>query len=273
MRRLFLIPLSLFTACGNKQSYKFTGSDSMKSGRPVQAKVVLNTPVVDTVLQFFPDDSTYAAQILYTGTFHNNEVKPQYGLHTWMGIFHNNKVYCLKETRLKLARVADDELDERDAKTGWQISTVDKDSSVLLISNLPSLKNHPIEKIELNKNEFLPGDSATYSQNGIKYTIYATGQKKPDYPGSKSYSLFNYRLALKATVKGIEYNELLFATNTSEFGCSIILASDIDNDGIPDLVINTSTESAIYTISLYMSSLAKKGHLLKIAGMNTTVGC
>lgn len=274
MHRLaYILFLSILVACGNKQSRKLTNSDSVSILQSTPPKVIAANSVADAVLQFFPADTTFAAQILWTGSFHKEEVMSSDSLHTWMGIFFNRDGYYVKETRIKLKNVNDDELDEHGEKTGWEVSTLHKDSSVLLISGLENLKNDLFRKIRFNKTEFIPGDSFTYKDNGTSYNIYATGQKKPDHPGSNSYMLYNYRLSIKAQINGANYNELLFATNESEFGCSVIMAGDIDNDGIPDLILNTSTESNIYTVSLYLSSLAKKGHLLKIAGMRTIVGC
>ncbi len=53
----------------------------------------------------------------------------------------------------------------------------------------------------------------------------------------------------------------------------LLWAGDIDRDGIPDLLIDTSNHYNISTIALFLSSKADKGKLYKKVAIFETIGC
>jgi hypothetical protein len=231
-----------------------------------------NTIVVQTNS---PADTIYPAKILTSGgVFHEDEVDPKSASYDWKGIFKTGSNYYITDTKIKLSRDYDAVLDEEGQKTGWVITPNIKDSSVLLISGLDYLTTQAIKRIPISNQRLLPGQSEQFILNGITYTLFATGKRTPERPNSKDEIISNYKLFLKVSIDGIEYNQTLVSVSQfDEAMTTILLVADIDGDSKPDFIIDTSSDYNAEVPTLYLSKPAKKGHLLEVVGMHTSVGC
>jgi hypothetical protein len=127
----------------------------------------------------FPVDNTLTTKVLTVGTFHDNEVWDNADQRIWFGLFQGKEGFYLAETKLRITRVNDAVVDENENdKTGWEIRTVNKDTSIILIEPLNYLTPHRIQQAVLSKEQIPPGDSLLMNYLGTHYKIWATGTKK-----------------------------------------------------------------------------------------------
>jgi hypothetical protein len=224
----------------------------------------------------YPSDTTYPARLLPSGySFHDGEVDPQSDTYRWKGIFKTDTGYYLTDTKVILSRTHDEVLDEKESdKTGWMVNSDIKDTAVILISGVDYLNNKSILKVKLPANAPMPGERHLFTYNGIAYTLYATGVKRPERPGGNGYFISKYKLFIKAKLNGQSYNQLLLSITGFDDGfANIMFAGDIDGDLIPDFIIDTSYHYNLTRPTLYFSKPAEKGNLLKVMAMHSSVGC
>jgi hypothetical protein len=209
------------------------------------------------------------------GVFHEDEVEPYSANYSWMGLFRTDSNYYIAPTRVKLSRDHDPVLDDEGGKkTGWTVKTTNKDSALYLISGLSYLQTRAIDTIPLVKYKLSPGDQIHFVYQGIKYTLYATGNRITQNHKNEFTQLSDYHLYIKATTNGHNYDQELVFVNVFEDALTeILFAGDIDGDNRPDLILNTTNHYNVVRPTLYLSKPAQPGELLKVAGMFTMVGC
>jgi hypothetical protein len=275
--RLFLFPVVVFIlfSCNNG-SVKSSGNNSAP-GLKTQDKVAgidNDQHTKNAAISEYPDDSVYTANILTTGIFHEDEVSKDDAQRKWFGIFKDKDGFYISNTTIKTKKVKDVVTDEDDQKTGWQVITDIKDTSVLLISAPDYLSNRRISRAELEKNQIFPGEKISFSYEGKTYTLYATGNKQKEDADTNAYVVTDYRLFLKSTIQGKEREQLLAAHKSfDDTMITILFAGDIDGDHIPDFIINTSDHYNAEVPTLYLSKPAPRGQLLKVVGRHIGVGC
>ncbi len=150
------------------------------------------------------------------------------------------------------------------------VSGDNKDSVILFINaaRIP-LKEGPVATARLSKNEFYPGDEASFTLGGVgQYNIYATADnwKKNDQGHAVNYKLICQLVSRK----------LMQQTLTANPGYSgadrVLFCGDLDKDGRPDFVILTGAENVSETV-LYLSSKASGGEMVKLVGCHVATGC
>ncbi|MFD0763416.1 hypothetical protein ACFQZI_01035 [Mucilaginibacter lutimaris] len=223
----------------------------------------------------FPADTIYPARILTGGgVFHEDEVDPHSSKYKWMGIFKTDTGYYIRPTQIKLTRENDAVLDEAGQKTGWMVSPSVKDTSILLISGLDYLQSRPITAIPFKNEYILPGEHEDFICNGIKYILYATGTNKSTSLKREPYNVSGYKLFIKAVIGGQEYNQVLLSVAMFDDVIStLIFIGDIDGDGRPDLIMDTTNDYNMQRATLYLSKPAETGKLLKVVGWHAISGC
>ncbi|MCS3798799.1 hypothetical protein [Niastella sp. OAS944] len=229
-------------------------------------------------LASFGDDSTlknYPATILTTGQFHEDEVSREDAGRNWYGIFQNKDGYYIDTTHITTKRVEDPVAEDEAGKpTGWEVKTTNTDTSLLLFAGVNGIKKHQIKPVSLSKNIVWPGESVTYTNNGITYTLYATGNKRKERPNDEYYIVTSYRLFIKATINGSEHTQLLVSCRSfDDVMVEVLFTGDIDGDNIPDLIINTSHHYNVEAPALYLSKPAGSNEVLKLMGWHVSVGC
>jgi len=221
------------------------------------------------------DHTAFPINILTTGTFHSDEVWDNAGNMKWIGLFNGPTGYYLKETKLKINHVYDPVLDEDESvQTGWEISTSEKDTTVILIQALPYLKNRKIRSIPITKNYIYPGERVSFNYMGIDYSLSATGTKKKESVESDWYVVSDYKLYLTAKINGKPCKTLLTSQKMfDEAMVYLIFAGDLDGDGIADILLDNSNHYNATAPTLYLSRPAEKGQVVKSVGSHTSVGC
>jgi hypothetical protein len=262
---LYLVLFGALISCHTKEKKATANAKPATEGKAVM-------PRVDSVYKSYPADSTvFPVHILYTGSFHAEEVDSADALRNWYGVFKSKEGYYLDSTRLITTRVEDMLGDEEGQKTGWSVKTSISDTCVLLMAGVEGLAKRIITPVTIAKPEMLPGTSTTFKYNGTAYTLSATANPGPN---DDDYAATSYRLIINATINGVQKEQLLVAHPAFGDATTIVLfAGDIDGDGIPDLIIDTINHYNGSRPTLYLSKPASGKQLLKVMGWHESVGC
>lgn len=230
--------------------------------------------------ELYPKSKDLPLSVLSTGVFHGDETSPEMINKGWFGVFQDRGRYYIAPTTLSIQKafdvVLDETVDEHNSSnwTGWEVKTSHIDTSLVLISSSPRLSSHEIKTIPLDKDFIDLSEKKTFTYNGSSYTLYSTGDLKPAEYNKDEMIISNYKLYLKGYKEGKEINQLLASTPTfDDTMFRVFLIGDIDNDGFPDLVLNTSYHYNLYRPTVYLSSFADKDQLVKVVGLHSSVGC
>jgi hypothetical protein len=223
----------------------------------------------------YPDDSIFTAKVLTVGSFHGDEVWDDVDKVKWFGLFRGKFGYYIDETKLITKRVIDEVLAEsEEEKTGWDVQTVNKDTSIILFEGHHFLSPRNVQPTVLAKEYIFPGDTLEINYLGIDYKIFATGRKNKVQDVPEWFEVSDYKLYMTAKIKGQQLTSLLVSQpNFDDQMINLIFAGDIDGDVILDLIIDTSWHYNATRPTIYLSKPVGKGKLLKPIGGHTSIGC
>ncbi len=280
MRQIIFVCLFVvfgLISCDNNQQKNLVNKTSTvdTSQRAVKISSESDNELITNNFSYFPIDSLFTAKVLTTGTFHSDEVWDNADKLKWFGLFKGKTGFYISATKLITKRVNDPIVDENESdQSGWEVQTVNKDTSIILLENSNFLKECNVQQAILSKDEIFPGETLRFNYLGIDYKIYATGTKKKVQNNPEWFDVWNYKLYLTATIKGQQKTSLLVAKpNFDDEMIQLIFTGDIDGDGILDLIIDTSNHYNATSPTIYLSKPAKKGELVKPIGEHTSVGC
>jgi len=265
--RIFCLVLIALTAvaCVNESAKKWP----LKQVAAIPKQIKPDASVKYKDADYPVNDSLNPVRILTQGTFHDDEVRKHDSKLNWMGLFKGESGYYLAPSKIKISRVRDEMTDdEQGPKTGWEVKTGKKDSSILLMANIVFLTSRLITPLISPDTLLLPGDTLHINLKGIVYKLYATGKLRADKSIQGKYEIF-----MDARINNTSYHQLIEAKHQPEGESTIYFIGDIDGDGIPDLIMETANHENIEAPTLYLSKPAVKGQLLKLMGMHVTVGC
>ncbi|MBK9191258.1 MAG: hypothetical protein IPM77_06925 [Crocinitomicaceae bacterium] len=255
-----LIGLIIFS-CSDKQS-----SVTEKTGQnqpQLPADTLIDVILSDTLSFAAPTeyticDTSQTVSFLQTGTFHDAEFSPDYASKKWTGLFFGLHGYFLEPALVNFERVNDAILDDENDKTGWQVSTSNSEMCAALLSGI-DLKSKKIESVTFSKNILMPGDSLSFEFNKTHYTLFASGISYPNSFDTETRIAENYSMFISAVKNNIQITELLFTHESFDENMSFIeFIGDIDDDGFPDLIINTTSHYNTSNPTLFLSSPAEK---------------
>lgn len=270
----FVYLMYVLSACNNS-SKQNTINNQIALIEIAEIKTDTNDSTITYDYTYFPIDSTFTTRVLTTGIFHSDEVWDDTERLKWFGLFQGKTGFYLAETKLKTKRVNDQIVDENEnEKTAWEVQTISKDTSVILIEASKFLTPHAVLQAIISKDQVFPGDTLRINYLGIDYKIFATGGKKKVQDDPEWFDVWKYKLYLTATIKGQKHTSLLVAQpNFDDQMINLIFAGDIDGDGILDLIIDTSRHYNATSPTIYLSRPSNNGELVKPIGGHTSVGC
>lgn len=268
-----LLPMTLLAislmACNQ------TGNVSGEKPAADTAVVVKAAPLPDvndnmiTDTMAFPTygDTSFPGKVLTTGVFHQGEVEDNVPARSWFGVFKSAEGGYYIDTTRVMARHIEDIGDEGGKPTGWEVTTANSDTSLMLISGFSYLTKRSIESVIPERTLLIPGDTMAFDYKGARYRLYATGLIKGE-------EYYNYKLYLTADKLGHRITQLLLAQPQSgRANCPIFFIGDIDGDRFPDLMLDAACHENVEMPTLYLSKPADRHQLLLIAGKQNRVGC
>ncbi|MEM8901111.1 MAG: SH3 domain-containing protein [Bacteroidota bacterium] len=209
-------------------------------------------------------------EILVTGTFHGEDVPSNSASREWLGLFEGEEGFYVSYIEPKLERVRDDMIDGEGEKTGWEVSTSREDKCILLVAGM-AVNEGKVDYYPVEDKSPLPGSSIFIEGPKVPTSLYVTGTVElVDY----GLLMKDYALTLRSGKGAEDYTQsFLHIEHLEETRVEIIWSGDIDRDGKLDLLINISHHYNLYQPTLYLSSRAEKGKLLRRMASFRATGC
>lgn len=180
---------------------------------------------------------------------------------TWIGFFISEDGFYTDNVKVNFKRVHDPIMDEDSVKTGWlPVIENNSDSCLYIISGLSGSKRSIAKHLEIKEKIILPGDTSTYTFLANEYKLWATGRNY------NPYMLYFQRNSEKPQM-------LVYEAGFDDEMTDLLWMGDIDQDGLLDLIIDTSNHYNVMEISLYLSSYASLGNSLGKVAVTGLVGC
>ena len=200
----------------------------------------------------------------------------------WWALVKSDTGFALKKTTVTVQEQEYDAINEAGDTTGVKVESDLKESVLILIQGLPNPSPGPVEHIDLGKQGyFYPGYEFLFafprkSKHQTEWFIYATGSVVSE---NDSLVLNNYTLVLRKKGFRIDDTHQILTqysmhTREANKNSPIIWIGDLDRDGQPDFLLNLAPTYITSEISLYLSSMAKEGELVGLAGkIEFEAGC
>lgn len=235
--------------------------------------------VQNVVSELYPSEEEMPLEALITGVLHDEEATKEMENTGWFGIFKDRDKYYITPTTVKIDRafdpIADDNEDDPSGWTGWEVSTVNIDDALILISGDTRLPEGEIDYDPMLWGIVVGvGGDMEFEFKNIVYKLFATGDEAPydSNPGETVYK--NYRLFIQAKIGDKVKTQMLAATPYfDDASFEIMFVGDIDNDGIMDLIIDTHNHYNVYRPTVYLSSFADEEEIMKPVAMHRSMGC
>lgn len=192
-------------------------------------------------------------EILFTGSFHGDEVKARSG-ETWLCLMATKTGDELKTCTIDVKTVHDVIADDN---SGKEVSVRGGGEAVLLVRNVPGLKPGPVRT-------FFSGTWSLRPENGS----LGLGSEMQLEMGREGVW---YTVEFWA---GSTRKQVLWRNEYVGDGPPLLRwVGDLDRDGKLDLLIDVTDHDNLSRMALFLSSLAKEGELVGLAGLFDSIGC
>lgn len=229
-------------------------------------------PEEDFTEEFEP----YTIDMLNTGEFHGDEVLAKSG-EKWLALFNDGGKSSLVWTKIKVSWVRDGIMDGENEKfTGKKVSVKSKFEPIFLLKNAPTLKAG--KAVTLFDSRKIPEDDQyekTVMQNGFKKDFVLNGKTFTLKVVNKNSTDEYISNGTKLVLTSGDVEQIVYPNSGERVGefWYLYWAGDIDGDGKLDFYADVSDHYNSSMPTLFLSSEAEKGKLVKeVAGMRT-VGC
>ncbi len=223
-------------------------------------------------------DESKPPQLLKMGTYHGDEVQAQDG-EQWLGLFQltGSKQFELRPTTLRIEAVTDPVLDEAGQQTGKKVTL--KNESVeplILVKNIETIR---IGKVPTLRASFIPflalhgGDTAIKNQKlklNSSTTLLIDSLPILEPKTKKAFKRLMLTLVESETAQMLSIPTI---HSDSEGQPGLLWVGDLDDDGYLDFLMNLSTHANVTHLSLFLSSYATRGNLIKKVVEWVTTGC
>lgn len=280
----------LVTACiclfvlGCRESVKIEDDNNVSVQAEDTLQMDLNKKSLDSISKIpidkvlYPKNEGLPLYVLTTGIFHEDETSSGMQDKGWFGVFKDRGKYYITETTLNIRKafdiIADEEENDSSKWTGWEVKTSHIDTSLVLIGGPSCLSSHEINHIRLDKDFIGANEKISFLYNNKSYTLSAIAEKVPSKHSTEEIYIHNYQLRLKGYKNGTEIDQLLaFASYLDDAVFRILFIGDIDDDGFPDLILDTTNHYNLFRPTVYLSSFADKEQLVRVVAIHKSVGC
>lgn len=264
--RIYSILLSaslLLFSCGAKEKKTFSIEEEdivEEQVDSLQIQVEEDETDVDEIEEYPNLSELKKIPLLFSGNLfiggegYNNEMG-------WIGLFKDRDKTYLDGTTLYFDQDEDHILVE--------VSSVHSDEAIIFFSGLPfekgEVKSVKLPKDKREQNRISIGSKYRFTFNDIEYTLLAEG-----YQSKQSEDVVVYQLFLEAKDGQVVKKDPLYINSrfasTMGDACDIFFIGDLDRDGKPDFIIDTSGNYSSSIPTVYLSSKADADHLVKPIG-------
>jgi hypothetical protein len=224
--------------------------------------------VLDTT-NLSPEPDT-PLKLLLEGTFHKHEVWAGAEKKTWLGLFKEDGKYVLRPTTIQVNIVEDPVADSAGTLSGREVAA--DSNAVFLLTGLQPNKTGEVDTAVFNRAILPANKELTYTLKGREYRISSYGDSTQAATGEYAYQNYGWKVSGTKNGKVIE-QKLAEDDHLTESIYVLLWAGDLDHDGIPDLLIDTSNHYNVSSYTLFLSSKADRGKLYKKVAVFETVGC
>jgi len=254
-----------------------------KMSPPIET-LIINLPIEDKVEWFENDESKFKIKLLETGEDFNDEDVIAKNGETWLGLFKENNYYFLRPTKLKISRTRDDANHNYRMKKSIEVSN--KTKPIFLLKNFTPPKENKI---------------TTTLFQGMTWSDILEYKEQPDFNSyemltklnkdfNENYKISGREFTLKVIEAKNQHNVEILALILESDGTRQILhtmskkessdlgnlywVGDLDSDGKPDFYLDLHENDNILERTLFLSSKAENGKLIKaVASFVTYSNC
>lgn len=223
--------------------------------------------IIFSLLCYHINAGDQTEQILMVGVFHGDEVSAVDG-EEWDVLYSRDGSFFLEKAQIKIELVKDVIIDNKDEKTGKKVSVDIDGEPVFLLKNISNLSTGEVSASIESKIYFFENDSI---KTETEYDEYLIGMNIID---SKA-DLFISDGTVNQTLK--EFTAYLTGDSYYMFGDeampSLIWAGDLDGDNKLDLLLDMTDHYNVSEVTLFLSSHASNGELVKKVAVFKTAGC
>ncbi|MES1244805.1 MAG: hypothetical protein ABUT39_24570 [Acidobacteriota bacterium] len=195
-------------------------------------------------------------EILVTGAFHGEEVTARSG-ETWLCLMATKTGDELKTCTIDV-KAAHDVIAGDDS--GKEVTVRGGGEPILMVRNIAGLKPGPVRTFFLGMAALRPEN--TLHLGSEEGELWLAEEKE------------GYSIAFSKGPNGFKAPQILRAdTYDSDGPPTLHWAGDLDRDGKLDLVIDITNHYNLSRMALFLSSLAKEGELVGLAGFFDSGGC
>lgn len=211
-----------------------------------------NTSVVEKT-----EDQISKIDILVPGKYNSEEYDEATESKSWIALFQQaDKSLICKKTEITIEEVNCPIKYKRDQNIGRKISCIPSQSSAMfLVSGLDVINGKTIKCYPNFKSVLLPTEHVTLGKYKIRCQARVGGHS----------SIWDYKLIISGEKNGQLIEQVfLEKEGFDDAMIQFIWAGDLDEDGIPDLFMDTSHKYSFSNPALFLSSHSDKNKLLKM---------
>jgi hypothetical protein len=209
-------------------------------------------------------------ELLRVGQFHGKEVTAQ-SCSEWFALVRNEDGCVLRRVEVEIQTVFDPIMDAEGEATGKQVR-VDLDREPLfLVRGFEFCMPGEIPAVSLEQSFVYPAQEVRLTlDRGATWRLRGYGSVER----GRGLSIRNYTLELAGSRHGDPGQVIHAVDGGVELGeIYPIWAGDLDLDGSIDLLLETGNHYNVMEYTLYLSSAADEGELVKRVAVFRTVGC
>ena len=232
------------------------------------------------------DESKFKIKLLETGEdFNDDDVVAKNG-EDWLGLFKEDENYFLRSTKIKISRIPDDNGENQSDEMKKSVKVGGKTKPIFLLKNFNTSK----EKKQIttlfqgitwsdileDKGQFnhISYEMLTKLNKDFNET-YKIGESKFTLKVIEAKNQNNMEI-LALILEGEGKRQIIHTVQTKEsFDVgSLYWVGDLDSDGKPDFYLDLYGNDYMLGRTLFLSSKAEKGKLIKaVASFVTTSSC
>lgn len=223
-------------------------------------------------------------RLLRSGTYHKDEVTDFEASGAWTGLVKDSEAkFTAKTVTVKMARVHDVMLgegpvpgDENGAAQAGKAESAGEATAVevttdanveFLLRGVKVPLNKPLVTAEIKQESLKPGESLEFTVGGKTGKLRASGELKT--MAGQMDMLTNYKWEYEIDGKT---QEIAAAEGLDDTNFKILFVGDLNEDKLPDFIVDTSDHYNLTELKLFLSQ--KKGkEPLKLVTTLTATGC